>query len=53
MQKQEHYTNLQRDLLRDLLTTCSFQMGWEITIEQYMNWRSRWIDNPAHQFGNS
>jgi len=34
-QKQEHYMNLQMDLLDNPLKTHPIQMGWEIAIEPY------------------
>ena len=40
------------DLLGDPLTTHPIQMGWEISIEPYPNWRFGWIDNADCQFVN-
>jgi len=44
--------NLQMDPLGDSLKTRRIQMGWEITIELYPNWRFWCIDNPDRQFVN-
>jgi len=44
--------NLQEDPLGDQLTTCPKQMGWEISIELYLNWWFECIENLDGQFCN-
>jgi len=51
-QNLEHYMNLQTDPLDNLLRTHPIQMGWEISIEVYLNWQFRGIDDPGCQFGD-
>jgi len=51
-QKQEDYINLQIDQLDNLLTTCPFQPGWEMSIEMYPNWQFGCIDDPDHLLDN-
>jgi len=51
-QNQEHYINLQTDMLDNALTTCPFHTGWKISIKPYLNRQFRFFDNPGRQFGN-
>jgi len=39
-------------LVGDPQRTRPIQMGWEVTIKLYLNWRFGFIDNPDRQFGN-
>jgi len=52
LQEQEHYINLQMDLLGNPLTTHQIQMNWEISIEPYPNSGFSSIVNPDRQSGN-
>jgi hypothetical protein len=41
--------DLSMDLLDDVLITRPIQMGWEYTIEPYLNWQFGLIDSPDCQ----
>ena len=51
-QNQEHYTNLQTDLLDSPLSTRRILTTWAMSIEQYLNWQFRCIDNPDQVFAD-
>jgi hypothetical protein len=40
------------DPLGNPLTTCPIQTGLEFTIEAYLSWQFRFIDDTYRQFGN-
>jgi len=52
-QKQEHYMNLQIDLLDYMLTTSPIQMGWETSLAPYQNCQFGYINYPKQKLGNS
>jgi len=52
-QKQEHYMNVQTDLLDNPLTTSPIRTGWELTIEPYPNWQFGFTDDPDRLFGDN
>ena len=49
---QEHYINQQTEPLDNPLTTCPILTGWDVSIEAYVNWQFRCIDNTDVVFGD-